>query len=250
MKKIFFLPDLHAPYHDKRAFHLALKALRTFKPDVIFVLGDFVDFYAVSAHSRDPRRRRDLGYEVEVAKECLDEVSAAAGGAQKIFCEGNHEYRLERYIRDHAPELVDLAVGAGTLSISSLLGLAENGWDFLPYGKMYHMGHLYVSHDVGYCGVNAARQSLALVQGNYVFGHTHQIAYLIEGSAKGKAHAVLNCGWLGDASHIDYAPTARVARFWAHGFGIGYMLLDGTVHLQPVPIVNGRVIIEGREIRL
>src|SRR5688500_1944221 len=69
LQKLFVVPETHAPYHSKRAWAVAMKAARGFKPDILAHAGDLADFYAVSAHSKDPGRIASLKDEIlEVRK--------------------------------------------------------------------------------------------------------------------------------------------------------------------------------------
>jgi hypothetical protein len=86
-------------------------------------------------------------------------------------------------------------------------------------------------------------------QGNVVIGHTHRMAYNVEGSARGKPHVGAMFGWLGDFDALDYCHRIRARRDWVHGFGIAYVEPSGNVHLQPCPIVEGKVLIEGKLIQ-
>ena len=52
-------------------------------------------------------------------------------------------------------------------------------------------------------------------------------------------------GWLGDLEAVDYMHRIRMARDWAHGFGVGYMTADGVVHVTPVPIVQNTCCVNG-----
>ena len=64
LEKILFIPDCHIPYHDVYAFDLMIRVAKTFKPDHIIIGGDFADFYAVSAHDKNPERAKQLEDEV------------------------------------------------------------------------------------------------------------------------------------------------------------------------------------------
>jgi hypothetical protein len=37
-----FIPDTHAPFHDKKAFALMLEVAKEVRPDEVVVLGDFL----------------------------------------------------------------------------------------------------------------------------------------------------------------------------------------------------------------
>lgn len=243
MRTLLLVPDCHVPYEDKRAFALLLEAGRRLKPDVVVLLGDFADFYAVSSHSKNPERSRDLAYEVDLVHERLRDIRDL-GARRNVFIEGNHEDRLSRYLMDKAPELF------GTVKLEEVLGLKALGFEFVPYRQALHLGKLHLTHDVGNAGPQAHTKAGALYAGNVVIGHTHRLAYAVQGDAQGDAHVAAMFGWLGDREQVDYLHAVQAAQ-WAHGFGIGYLEPEsGVVHVVPVPIVRGRCVVEGELVEL
>ena len=240
LEPILFVPDTHVPYHDKRAWRLMLAVARTLKPKHILVLGDFIDCYAVSSHSKSPDRARHLIAEVNCAKKCLAELRAcAAPSARCVFIAGNHEDRLGRYIADKAPELF------GLVDIPSILDL-QPSWLYVPYKDTYRLGRLYATHDVGYAGRYGAQRLLDTFQHSVVGGHTHRLSYIVEANVVGEAHVAATFGWLGDFEKIDYMHRGKARKEWAHGFGIGWLdTQTGAVHIVPVPIVKGKVVVQG-----
>jgi predicted phosphodiesterase len=243
IKKLLFWPDTHRPYHSKRAVQVALQCAKAFKPDVLVILGDFADCYSVSAHDKGPDRVRHLRDEILDVNEGLDELDRL-GVPEKHYVEGNHEYRLERYLMQKAPELF------GLVDIPTLFRLKERGWKYTPYRSHLKLGKLHITHDVGQAGKYAIQRSLADVQGNIAIGHTHRIGYAIEGSARGDAHVGAMFGWLGDFDSIDYLHKLKALREWSHGLGVGYMESSGVVHLQPIPIIKDSAVVEGKLIKL
>jgi predicted phosphodiesterase len=239
LEKILIVPDLHAPYHNRRAWDLLLKVGRAFKPWSVVVIGDFADCYAVSFHDKDPKRMRHLDLELIEVRSCLDDVDAL-GAKEKLFLLGNHEYRLDRYISTKAPEL------DGTVSVDTLLQLRDRGWETVPYKDHTNIGKLHLTHDVGSAGRNAIFKSLEAFQHSVVSGHTHRLQYIVEGNALGEAMVAASFGWLGDVSRVDYMHKIQALRNWALGFGIGYYNPQTQyVYLVPVPIVNYTCVVEG-----
>ena len=57
MERIALLYDVHAPYHDKNAYAIAIDYIKNLKPKVtrIILAGDFADFYQVSFWKSDPK---------------------------------------------------------------------------------------------------------------------------------------------------------------------------------------------------
>ena len=104
-RKVFVIPDVHVPYHDKKAWGLTLEVIKDLKPDVVVSIGDFADFYAVSSFDKDPSRRLNLKWEVDCINKELDRLCQVAKNSQVVFLEGNHEDRLRRYLWKKAQEL-------------------------------------------------------------------------------------------------------------------------------------------------
>lgn len=243
VEKILFIPDTHVPYHDKRAFDLVMKVGEMFKPDHVIILGDFIDMYTVSSHSKDPNRALKLEFELNEAKKELKRVKGL-GAKNNVFVSGNHEDRLTRYLQDKAPELFNI------ISIPHLLGLDKMGFEYIPYKQHYKLGKLYITHDCGNAGRQAAFKALETFQHNVVIGHTHRLNYIVEGNASGEAHLGAMFGWLGDEKEADYMHRIKASRDWAKGFGIGYLEPStGFTYVVPVPIVNYSVVVEGKLIR-
>lgn len=244
MKRVLFIPDAHHPYIDTEAWSLMLKAAKQFKPDVVVVLGDFFDFFAVSQHSKTPERSAMLEIEIAQASEALTQLEAL--DAEKlVYIEGNHEYRLHRYLCDKAPALF------GIVSVEKLLDLKQRGWEYVKYRKTYRLGKLRITHDLGKAGPNAHRDALRTFRHSALIGHVHSIGYSVVGSPEeGGSPAVgASFGWLGSFDQIDYMHEAAARAAWSHGFGVGYLMPDGVVHLTPVPIVKGTCVVEGRLIK-
>jgi predicted phosphodiesterase len=241
LERLFFIGDLHAPYHHKEGLAIWLRACRDFKPTTVVNMGDFLDCFAVSSYSKDPRRAFGLDTEIEKAKKILDKIEKASPGARRIFIAGNHEDRLQRYLMDKAPELFSF------IDVPKLLELKERGWEHVPYKKSIRIGKLHLTHDVGSAGRYNAFRALEAFQAPVVTGHTHRMSYVVEGDASGGTQVSTQFGWLGDVEQVDYMHRVQAMKNWTLGFGYGYLNPhSGYVYLVPVPIVKGTCVVEGR----
>lgn len=236
-RRILVVPDVHAPYHDEAAFGLTIKAAKALRPHVIVIIGDFVDCYSVSRFPKDPARRSSLAWEVDEASKLLGRLEGLSDVVH--FTEGNHEERLERYIAAQAPELF------GLVKMKDLLRVSDRGWTWHPYRKHMRIGKCAFVHEAGSFGVNAIRSSLAAMGCSVVFGHTHRGGTHYEGTIEGSHRFALNVGWLGDIEQAGYMHRA-LARSWQHGFGVVDQDARGNSWGQFIPIVNGRVMVEGK----
>ncbi len=242
MKKLLLIPDTHRPFHNEQAWQLMLKAARYFKPNITVVLGDFADCYSISAHDKSPERKETFETEIEDTNKGLDEIEASTPIAERYFVAGNHEYRLDRFLRTNAPAVFSM------LKIEKLLRLKDRGWHYTPYQRSLRIGKLHITHDEGNAGSQAHEKARASFEGNAVIGHTHRMSIAYRGNAKGTSHVGAMFGWLGDLEQIDYMHRVK-AQQWQLGFGIGYLLNSGVVHLSPVPIIEGACVIEGKLIK-
>lgn len=238
------LPDTHTPYEDKRKLSIFFKALDLIRPDMLIVLGDFFDFYQVSAHDKDPSRRTTMMEDVEYGKERLRQMRKYAKRA--YFIEGNHENRLTRYLWRNAPELVSV----GELHVPYILGMKELDYHFTGYKQFLQIGKMNFTHDTGDAGAYAHFKSQAAFEGNVVIGHTHRMGYTVVGNARGKPHVAAMFGWMGDVEQIDYEHRIKVLRNSVHGFGIGFHdTSNGCWTLVPVPIVEDTAVVNGTLLR-
>jgi predicted phosphodiesterase len=242
--KLLILPDVHTPYHHRRAWATALAVVRGWRPDAVVQLGDFSSFDSVSSHPQDPALVLPLDQEVAGANAALDELDAACrdGGVPRDarwLLEGNHEVRVSRYAQRLAPELRPF------IDWHDMLRLHQRGWQTRSYKESLRIGELTLTHDVGRAGVHAARQSLLDLGHNIAFGHTHRLQVVYQGQVSGKRHVGATLGWLGDPEAIDYRHADMVKRDWQHGFGVVHFVDGKLFWLTAVPIVDGTAVVDG-----
>jgi predicted phosphodiesterase len=242
LTKLLVGSDIHWPYEDKRAYGLFIKTIDIWKPDILVLNGDILDCFTISEHDKDPRRVITLDTEIAYANARLDALDAY-GIKRKIFIEGNHCFRLSRYLMRRAPELFN------TVKIEKLLKLKERGWEHVAYKDYVKIGKLYITHDVGKAGGSAHSDARNTFDGNVLIGHTHRMAFEVKGNIKNKPHFGAMAGWLGDAKQCDYMHKAKAAKDWTLGFFAAYIDDRGAVFPQLCPIVNYSTVLGGQLIR-
>ena len=231
------LPDLHAPYHDKRAWRLFLNVVKDFQCDWVLSLGDFYDGYAVSRYVKDPQKDQSFYREIQLGRKLCLEPLNALGIKRKIITLGNHDERPDAYLREKAPAVYEQYLH------DDWLGFRSTGWEVYPYHEFATLGKLIATHDVGVMG---AHRVLNAVQNNVVSGHDHRMDYVVEGTSLGVTHVSATFGWMGDRKHAEYMHKIQAMRKWVLGFGLGYIAPNGYSYLVPVPIVNYTCVVEGR----
>ena len=227
---VFVLPDTHVPFHDKKAFALALKVIRGEQPDEVVCLGDFADFLAVSSHPKSFGYTPDLKGELKEVRKAWAQLEEAQGSRKLTLLEGNHESRLTRYVASKAPAVEDI-----TPSLPALFGVKKRT-KFVPYQEMYNVRHVAYVHDVGHAGKQATHQSVDAAGQCIVLGHTHRLSVAYTGTTNGSRHFGLSCGWLGDSREVKYMSPAKT-REWQLGFGMVEYRGD-LAFAHAIPIVN------------
>jgi hypothetical protein len=235
-----FIGDAHNPYEDKRWWKLVLAVGKWLKPHGILIIGDFIDFYQLSFFDKDFRRKESIEYELDYASDRLKELDELEA-KDKRYCEGNHEYRLMRYINQKAPALGKIIPG-----IEDYLRLKERGWQFFPYKKVTKIGHCRCVHDVGTGGQYAAFKASLGFQKTCITGHTHRAGVVYSGSIENESKASMMTGWGGDKSKADYADDIQ-KKDWMLGFGLGYENTDDdSMHMNFIPFIDYTCVVNGK----
>ena len=216
MQLALVIPDTHRPYHDRKAYDLMIKIAMDLPIDEIVLLGDYADFYCVSSHKKDPRIFKMLTEEVEDVLLGLDQLDKLFPHTKKIFIEGNHEFRLERYLVDSAPALF------GVTSTEHLLKLNQRkDWKFIPYGpnQVYRIlgSYLNARHEpLGNSAKLSSQKSLC----SLVYGHIHRIEESHIVGLDGTNHVNFSVGWLGDKRMDKVFNYVKGHWQWQLGFGL------------------------------
>jgi predicted phosphodiesterase len=233
--------DLHAPFQHVGAWNALLGFVAATKPARVVCIGDFADLYALNGHGKEWGRKFDFERELEGVRDCWAQLEEAVGKGGLDLTLGNHETRLTRLVAKYAPEIESIIP-----DFRSLLG-AHDRTVIHPYQAELKIGRVVYTHDVGYSGANAARQTLAAVNHSTVFGHSHRGTVVYSGDTDGRQRFCLNVGFLGNERYMTYvSPSKR--REWQVGFGI-VDYVDGFAYAQFIPFVNRGFHVEGKVYR-
>lgn len=196
------IPDSHVPHHNHRAFKLLHQIIRFLRDkygdDVVkrlILLGDFADVYFCNSHGKHPELFATLKEEVEAVNAELDKFDEMLPNTQKIYIEGNHEHRLERFILNKAPELF------GITSIDHLFKMHERPlWTWIDYKatQLYRIGKssLHVRHEPIATNAKLSSQRAKV---SFIHGHTHRVEAASTVGLDGVETTVASPGWLGDS---------------------------------------------------
>jgi len=221
LKCALLIPDTHRPFHDKRAYNLMLEVACSLKEQLaeVCILGDYADFYSVSSHAKNPSSVQMLQDEIIDILAGLQEIDDLFPDAKKVFIEGNHEFRLERYLCNQAPALF------GVTSTELLLDFDKRPhWKFVPYGpNQSHqiLGSKLTARHEPLASSAKATASKALC--SLVYGHIHRIEESHLVGLDGTNHVCFSVGWLGDKRKDKIFDYVKGHHQWQLGFGLAWI---------------------------
>ena len=239
-------PDTHEPYSHAKAVALALNVISDLSSslDEIVFLGDFADFYAVNSHGKHPGMMHLLVDEVDKVNFSLDLIDSTFPRVRKVFLEGNHEFRLERYLINVAPALF------GVTDLNFLFRFNQRpGWTVIPYGPEQRFrvlgSNLHARHEPL---ASSAAASLKQSMCNLTYGHIHRIESATHVTLPGKTLTNFSVGWLGDCRKKEVFGYVKGHHRWNLGFGLVWVDTEtNEFYAQTVPIhsditcvVNGK----------
>ena len=172
--------DFHIPFHDERALLLFKLFLRRERPDWLILNGDFQDFWEISNYDVTPRTGKEFRQEIETGKRILRSFRRSLPRSRITWIEGNHEFRLRKYLIQNAKELY----GLRGLSVPDMFDLKRLKIEYVPCHEFaskftdnfIRVGDLYVGHwdKVSKHGAYAAKVLVEEKGVSLLQGHTHR----------------------------------------------------------------------------
>jgi len=248
------IPDMHCPYHDKKAVDVMFQILKDLPLETLqelTILGDLADFYNLSLHPKLPDglsikdRFKDEVYECHKLLDRFDELPFK----RKVYLEGNHEDRFWRYYCKKAPEVWDVA------DYRELLRLEERGYEWVKFSRS-NKGSTGQLHRIMDCdlwsrhrpysgGKHTAAGSIDAKHLSVIFGDTHRVQRIIKKRGDGSYIEALSCGCLIDfeSEVFSYMDTDN----WAQGFALVYWFSEDPQDyiIDFINIKNGKAVYHG-----
>ena len=172
--------DFQIPFHDERALLLFKMFLLRERPDWLILNGDFQDFWEISSYDLTPRSGKEFEREIEIGRTILRSFRRSLPRARITWIEGNHEFRLRKYLIQNARELY----GLPGLSVPDIFDLKRLKIEYVPCHELatkftdnfIRVGKLYVGHwdKVSKHGAYAARVLVEEKGVSLLQGHTHR----------------------------------------------------------------------------
>ena len=235
-KEILLLSDIHMPYHDEDALRAAIMKGVTDDVDCVILNGDSLDFHWLSSFDKDPSKPK-MREELEQGKWLIKALRETFPKAQIYFKIGNHEARLEKWLRHKAPEWI----GTDEFELKMLLHLTEHKVHLIKSNTIIRAGGLYIIHGHEYKGagtVNPARNLYLKAKSSAICGHFHRKSEFLTKDIGEQVHGAWTTGCLCELNP-EYMPKGND---WVHGFARislkghnkftvkNYTIIDGEIY--------------------
>jgi len=231
------ISDVHIPFQDKTVCRMALNFISEHRPAAIHLLGDISDFYSISRFVKDPSRKEDLQDDLDQTKVFLAEVRDAAPSARLIYSEGNHEFRLRKYLASEAKALALLR----DLRLEHLLSFDQLRIRFQPHDQPYRIGSLLFTHGslIRKWSGDSARAHYEKYGTCVIHGHTHRLGAFYHRDVND-----IHAGWE-NGCLCSLNPDYATAPDWQHGWSVVWTYGD-YFHVEQIAIVKGRYNYHGK----
>lgn len=230
--KILSLSDTHFPYHDKDSVEAAVKWGKKFKPDVIVLNGDWMDFYGISRFEKNPKAR-DFKYEIEIGRDSLSWLRGSFPAARIIYKLGNHDDRWDKFIWKKAPEIWNI----DNVQLHNLLHFEDFGIERVGDNPiMAGLLPVFHGHELGKgisSPVNPARGAFLRTLHTILVGHHHRSSSHAEPNLWHDETMTWSQGCL-----CDRTPEYARVNKWNLGFAAIEVAADNEFNLHNLRISN------------
>ncbi len=171
-------------FHDETAMSLAQLAIRELMPDRVIFVGDMIDLPNMSRFEQRGDWANSTQRSIDRYHTFLAETRANAPNAEIVSIEGNHELRMDKFIRKDAAEILHLKRAnaereLAVLTLRYLVRMDELGVQNVsgyPNAAYWLNDNLKATHgtNVQKGGSNAAKYLKDDDTGT-LYGHTHRV---------------------------------------------------------------------------
>ena len=232
--------DFQIPFHDEKALLLFKLFLRRERPDWLILNGDFQDFWEISSYDLTPRSGQEFKREIETGQKILRSLRHSLPRARITWIEGNHEFRMRKYLIQNARELY----GLPGVSVPDIFDLKRLKIEYAACHELatkftdnfIRVGDLYVGHwdRVSKHGAYAAKVLVEEKGVSLLQGHTHRFGAHARTTVDGRVLLGI------ENSSMCSRRQSYVSRpNWQLGFSVVYFQ-PGSDRFHWFPIMIGR----------
>ena len=238
------LYDIHIPHQDIVAVDSAIKYAKAhYEIREVILGGDTMDCESLSKYDKISETA-SFADEVYETNSFLRKLRDIFPNAKITYIMGNHEERLEKYVRKNVPELADFK----ELTLPSFLDFDDVGVEFVDNRKRLTQGvglyrvqgwNIFHGHEFGICPLtNPAKRYVDRAKVNMIVGHIHKTDSSVMTTFNRDLIRCYSVGTLAKLSP-DYMPINQ----WTQGFAIiEHVYADVTSWRTPLGIVHNHLI--------
>ena len=238
------LYDIHIPHQDIVAVDSAIKYAKAhYEIREVILGGDTMDCESLSKYDKISETA-SFSDEVYATNRFLRMLRENFPDAKITYIMGNHEERLEKYVRKNVPELADFK----ELTLPSFLDFDEIGVEFIDNRKRLTQGvgpyrvqgwNVFHGHEFGICPLtNPAKRYVDRAKVNMIVGHIHKTDSSVITTFNRDLIRCYSVGTLAKLSP-DYMPINQ----WTQGFAIiEHVYADVNSWRTPLGIVHNHLI--------
>jgi len=233
---ILVLSDIHFPYHDEDALAAAIQYGIDEQVNTVLLDGDVLDFYQLSRFDKDPSKPK-LKTELEQGRWFMAALRETFPDARIYYKVGNHEDRLEKWLKIKAPEWL----GMEEFELKMLLRFGENRIELIESDATIKAGHLNIIHGHEYLGggtVNPARNLYLKAKASTICGHFHRKSEFVTRDINNHIQGAWTMGCLCEL----YPEYMKGHSDWVHGFAVVKVNKDGSFSVDNKMIIDGKVV--------
>ena len=262
--------DAQIPFQDDRAFEAFQTAIVEAQPDNIVFVGDMIDLPSLSRWEQSSEWAGGTQGAIDEYHNFLAQTRANAPDANIFVLHGNHENRLETYVRKNAAEVLGLrrANMSKELAVLSLQYLVRYDdlevqcVDGYPNGILWLEDDLKITHGThAIKGGSNASKYLKEERESTIYGHTHRQELAFRTFARRIGSVTIAAASPGCLSRIDgsvpgYRHTVDIqgdvvkrAEDWQHGL----LVLDHSEkyhNITPVLFGEDGFMLDGKKYKI
>lgn len=259
------------PLHDRQAIDAAFRIMRVVEPDEVVWLGDYLDLPMFGRFTQEAAFANTAQATIDEGHRIAARARATAPNARHRMLEGNHDVRLQKFIRKNALAAfglrrADTPESWPALSVPSLLRLDDLNIEYLagyPANELWLNDNLRCVHGLK---VRSASSTAAAViddeRVSTLFGHVHRIELMHRTRHVRRGPKTTFAATPGCLCRIDGAvPSTKSGvdlmgrpitswENWQHGCAVvTFQPGDGRFSLELVPIHDGKAVFRGEPLR-
>lgn len=248
LKNYVIVPDMQIPHHDEGFVNGIIDFIHDLNPTGVVFIGDNVDCTAPASWNKATAEEfaGTLQDEFDIWDDVAEKLRDGYNGWVGVHF-GNHEKRINSYIKTKAPAFNSLR----ELKLENLMSLARYDFEGLP--DHYEIAPNWVTHHGDYCSLSdiagrTASNYASKIGKSVIIGHTHRAGIVPESYGHDGIWYPRFGMEVGHAMDTHKAGYTNGVANWQKAFGVLDVYNDGEF-IQPRLIfadINGKFVDGGK----